>query len=190
MSLALLVALLTAATLAGAVGGWEVRAHRRRPTPLPAREDSRRILLPFTGASISRRALEAAVRLALAEDATIMPAYLARVPRTLPLDVALPQQCLRAMPLLEAIEQRATKQGVRVDARIGRGRTYRDALRSVLDAEHVDRVIVSATANPRTGLSSGDLHWLLEKAPAEVLILRPDPEDRGAVTAETVSGHF
>jgi K+-transporting ATPase A subunit len=32
--------------------------------------------------------------------------------------------------------------------------------------------------------------WLLEKVPAEVLILRPDPEDERKVTAEGVSGHF
>jgi hypothetical protein len=190
MSVYVIVAITVVASAVGAAGGWEVRAHRRRPVAMPRGEGGRRILLPFTGVSISRRALEAAVRLAVAEDATIMPAYLARVPRTLPLDAALPKQCLRAMPLLEAIEQRAAKGGVRVDARVGRGRTYRDALRSVLDAEPVDRVIVSATSHPRTGLDTGDLHWLLEKVPAEVLILRPDPEDHRAVTAEAVSGHF
>lgn len=190
MSTLIAAALVVIAIVAGAAGGWQARGHRRRPAALPSREGGRRILLPFTGMSISRRALEAAVRLAIAEDATIMPAYLARVPRTLPLDVALPQQCLRAMPLLEAIEQRAANKGVRVDSRIGRGRTYRDALRSVLDAEHVDRVIVSATSDSRTGLDAGDLHWLLEKVPAEVLILRPDPDDRRAVTAGSVSGHF
>jgi nucleotide-binding universal stress UspA family protein len=186
----LFVAAVVLAALIGAAGGWEIRAHRRRPAAPPRREGVRRILLPFTGTSISRRALEAATRLAVAEDATIMPAYLARVPRTLPLDAALPQQCLRAMPLLEAIEQRAAKRGVRVDARVGRGRTYRDALRNVLDQEPVDRVIVSATSNPRTGLDYGDIEWLLEKVPAEVLILRPDPEDHGAVTGEAVHGHF
>jgi hypothetical protein len=190
MSTAALVALVVLAAAAGTAAGWAGRTRWQRPAVVRRGEGGRRILLPFTGVSISRRALEAAVRLAVAEDATIMPAYLARVPRTLPLDAALPQQCLRAMPLLEAIEQRAAKRGVRVDARVGRGRTYRDALRSVLDAEAVDRVIVSATSDPRTGLDTGDLHWLLEKVPAEVLILRPDPEDHRAVTAAAVSGHF
>jgi hypothetical protein len=80
------------------------------------------------------------------------------------------------MPLLEAIEQRATALGVSVDARIIRGRTYRDALRRLLDSEHVDRVIVSATSNSRVGLRSDDLEWLLEKVRAEVTIPRPDPE--------------
>jgi hypothetical protein len=94
------------------------------------------------------------------------------------------------MPLIEAIEQRATALGVSVDARIIRGRTYRDALRRLLDSEHVDRVIVSATSNSRVGLSSDDLEWLLEKVLAEVMILRPDPEDRRALTADELAGHF
>ena len=78
-----------------------------------------------------------------------------------------------------------------VDTRIGRGRTYRDALRRLLDDEHVDRVIVPATVEraqrasaPRT--SSGC--W--SASPAEVVILRPDPEDRRKVTSEGVTGHF
>jgi hypothetical protein len=91
---------------------------------------------------------------------------------------------------LEAIEQRAIAQGVNVDARIVRGRTYRDALRRTLDEEPVDRVIVSAAANSRKSLSADDLEWLLEKVPAEVLILRPDPEDHRKLTAEAVKGHF
>ena len=44
------------------------------------------ILLPFTGRAISRRALDAALRIARAENATLMPAYLAIVPMQLPLD--------------------------------------------------------------------------------------------------------
>ena len=119
-----------------------------------------------------------------------MPAYLVVVPRHLPLDAPLPATCLTAMPLLEAIEQRATALGARVDTRIIRGRTYRDALRRLLEEEHVDRVIVSATSNSHVGLSGDDLEWLLEKVPAEVMILRPDREDHRTVTAETVAGHF
>jgi universal stress protein family protein len=183
------VVLVVVAFAGGVSAGWFLLPHLRgHPTRLP--HGTRRILLPFTGMSISRRAFDAAVRLARAEEATIMPAYLARVPRQLPLDAPLPAQCLQAMPLLEAIEQRASSQGVAVDTRIIRGRTYRDALRRMLDSEPVDRVIVSATANSRKGLSADDLEWMLEKVPAEVLILRPDPEDRRRVTADRVAGHF
>jgi nucleotide-binding universal stress UspA family protein len=189
MSPFVVIAVAIAALAAGLAGGWFLppngrNGHKKLP------HGTRRILLPFTGTSISRRAFDAAIRLARVEGATIMPAYLARVPRHLPLDAPLPVQCNSAMPLLETIEQRATELGVNVDARIIRGRTYRDALRRLLDTEPVDRVIVSATSDSRVGLSSDDLEWLLEKVPAEVLILRPDPDDRRAVTADAVAGHF
>jgi nucleotide-binding universal stress UspA family protein len=189
MNAAAIVAVAVVTLGVGVGVGWYLPPHGRRNGPTLPR-GTRRIMLPFTGMSISRRAFDAAVRLARVEEATIMPVYLARVPRHLDLDAPLPNQCLQAMPLLEAIEQRAIAQGVSVDARVVRGRTYRDALRRTLEAEPVDRVIVSATANSRKGLSADDLEWLLEKVPAEVLILRPDPEDERKVTAEGVKGHF
>jgi nucleotide-binding universal stress UspA family protein len=169
--------------------GWWLPPHGRGPhgdRPRPVRK----ILLPFTGQAISRRAFEAAVRLAKAENATIMPAFLARVPLTLPLQAPMPIQCENGMPLLEAIEQRARVQGVEVDARVSRGRSYRDALRRLLDQEDFDRIIVSATESAHSGLSSDDLDWLLTRVPAEILILRPAPEDRRRITAAAVNGHF
>lgn len=141
------------------------------------------ILLPFTGTAISRRAVDAALRLARAEAATLMPAYLAAVPKRLPLDCSIPAEAAKAMPMLEAIEQRAAAQGVAVDSRIERGRSYRHALERLLDRESFDRVVVPATAEVGAGFSGDDLVWLLEKAPAEVLILRPGPEDMRFVTA-------
>jgi nucleotide-binding universal stress UspA family protein len=153
------------------------RAAEVRPDPV------RRILLPFTGTSISARAFDAAVRLARVEHATLLPCYLAVVPLHLPLEAALPAQCLRAMPLLETIEQRAGAQGVPVDGRIVRGRTYRDALRRILAEERFDRVIVSATPADGSGFSGDDLVWLLARADAEVLILRPSLGDRRTLGA-------
>lgn len=174
----------------GLAGGYWLPPHGRRPgkdRPKPVK----RILLPFTGSSISRRAFEAAVRLATAENATIVPAFLARVPRDLPIESAVPAQCSAGMPLLEAIEQKAAAQGLTVDARVGRGRSYRDALRRLLAEEHFDRVIVSATDSPRIGLSGEDLEWLLERVPAEVMILRPAPDDKREISAAAgVNGHF
>jgi nucleotide-binding universal stress UspA family protein len=189
MSATTIIEIAVATLVLGLVAGYWLPPHGRLPArhrPRPVR----RILLPFTGQAISRRALEAAVRLAKAENAVIMPAYLARVPRTLPLDAPLPRQCTSGMPLIEAIEQRAASQGIEVDSRIIRGRSYRDALRHLLDQEHFDRVIVSSTSNPHNGLTGDDLQWLLERAPAEVMILRPAPEDTGRVSAIGVSGHF
>jgi hypothetical protein len=151
----------------------------RRRDAAPA---TTKILLPFAGQSISKRSLEAAVRLAKAEDGVIMPALLAPVPMTLPLDSPLPASCLRTMPLLEAIEQSASRQGARVDARVSRGRTAIDALRRLLETEDFDRIVVSATDNERHGLKSLDVDWLLRKAPGEVIVLRPSPDDHREIT--------
>ncbi|MGH3261329.1 MAG: hypothetical protein ACRDNS_04965, partial [Trebonia sp.] len=131
-----------------------------------------------------------AIRLAQAEQGTLMPAFLARVPRNLPLESPLPAACAIGMPLLEAVEQKATAAGIPVDARVSRGRTYRDALQRLLEQERFDRVIVSATDNPRQGLGNDDLAWLLRTAPAEVLILRPAPDDARSISANGLHGHF
>jgi nucleotide-binding universal stress UspA family protein len=170
------------ALLLGVGGGYLIASSRWRGKRSERPEEVHQIMLPFTGTEISRRAVDAALRLARAESATLMPAYLATVPKQLPLECAIPAEAARAMPMLEAIEQRATAQGVQVDARIERGRSYRHALQRLLEREEFDRVVVSATATGGAGLSGDDLVWLLDKAPAEVLILRPAPSDERRLT--------
>jgi hypothetical protein len=189
MSTALIVVIAIGGIALGLGAGWWLppngrvrRVQRARPV--------KRILLPFTGSAISRRALDAATRLARVDGATLMPAYLLRVPLHLPLDAPLPANCAEAMPLLEAIDQRASAQGVLVDGRVMRGRSYRDALRRLIASEHFERVIVPADSSSQTGLSAEDIAWLLERAPAEVLILRADPEDHREVSAKALAGHF
>ena len=190
MTVVLVLVVAVVCLAAGLAAGYWLPPNGRklakdRPKPV------RNILLPFTGQAISRRAFDAAVRLATAENATIVPAFLARVPRNLPIDSPVPAQCSGGMPLLEAIEQKAAAQGLAVDSRVGRGRSYRDALRRLLEDEHFDRVIVSATDSPRVGLSGEDLEWLLERVPAEVMILRPAPDDHREISAAAgVNGHF
>ena len=189
MSWSIVIPIVVAGIGLGAAVGYWLPPHGRRPArQMP--EAVHRILLPFTGNAISKRALEAAVRLAKAEDATIMPAFLAEVPLNLPVDAPLPRQCMIGMPLLEAIEQSATAQGARVDARVSRGRSFRDALRQLIEREPVDRIIVSATDQPHHGLTAEDLEWLLDRVPAEVLILRPAASDDRELSGERVTGHF
>jgi nucleotide-binding universal stress UspA family protein len=188
MSTGAVIAIACAALLVGIAAGYllptrkRLLARRERPRPV------RRILVPFTGTFIPRRAFEAAIRLAKAENAVLMPAFLAQVPMNLPLTAPLPKQCASGMPLLEVIEQRAIAQGVQVDSRVARGRTARDALRSLLEAEDFDRIIISAgqgTDQP-AGMSYEDLQWLLEKVPAEIMVLRPAPEDTRRIAAARV----
>ena len=172
---------IAVALIAGLAGGYRLARRRDAGRRSERPQAIHQILLPFTGTAISRRAVDAALRLARAEEATLMPAYLAAVPKSLPLECAIPAEAAQAMPMLEAIEQRASGQGVAVDSRIERGRSYRHALERLLAREPFDRVVVPATAEAGAGFSGDDLVWLLEKAPAEVLILRPGVEDRGVI---------
>ncbi len=167
--------LIGVALIVGILVGYQAARSRRHGRRAERPQAIHQILLPFTGTAISRRAVDAALRLAKAESATLMPAYLAAVPKQLPLECAIPAEAAKAMPMLEAIEQRATAQGVPVDARIERGRSYRHALERLLEEEAFDRVVVPASARAGAGFSGDDLVWLLERAPAEVLILRPAP---------------
>ena len=86
-----------------------------------------------------------------------MPAYLATVPLSLPLEAALPRQAGLALPVLEAVEQRAARQGIPTDCRVSRGRTRRDALRRLVAEEQVDRIIVAARRDGDPGFTQDDI---------------------------------
>ena len=128
--------------------------------------------------ALSPRALDAALRLASAEGATLVPVFLCRVSLDLPLEAALPRQSGVAIPLQEAIEQRAAAYGVPVDARLERGRTHRHALRQTIANERYDRMVVAAAVHGAHGFGPDNVAWLLAHAPGEILVLRPGAEDR------------
>jgi hypothetical protein len=151
---------------------------RRRPWPgRRAAARPERILFPFAAGALSRRALDGALHLAQAEDATLVPVFLARVPLHLPLDAPLPRQAGMAVPLQEAIEQRAAAFAVPVDARIERGRTTRHALSQMLADEPFDRIVLTAAVDGAHGFKPEDIAWVLEHAPGEIVVLRPGTED-------------
>jgi hypothetical protein len=160
---------VTLGVLAVADLRYRARTRRRRPTATPAQ----RILFPFTAPGLSQRALDAALRIARAEHATVAPVFLATVPRELPLDTPLPRQCSMAVPLLEAIEHRAVGYGVPVDARIERGRDRRHALRETIAHERYDRIVIAASAADSDGFHTDDIAWLLDHAAGEVVVVRP-----------------
>jgi hypothetical protein len=171
------VIVLLAAALA-ALGLYHRGVLRRRPAaPAPA-PGSRRILFPFVGSALSQRALDASLRLARAEGATLMPVFLARVPLTLPLDAPLPRQAAICLRLQEAIEQRAAAFGVPVDARVERGRSYRHALRRTIATERFERIVMAAATDGGPGFGPDDVAWLLATAPGEIVVLRPGAEDQ------------
>jgi hypothetical protein len=183
MSTVDVVLIVVIVILAGAVAALAVprlRRRTRRAAVLPA-TSSRRILFPFVANALSPRALDAALRLANAEGATLVPVFLARVPLDLPLDTPLPRQCSMAVPLLEAIEQRATEAGVPVDSRIERGRNRRHALRQAIAQERFDRIVMAAASKGSDGFDADDVAWLLDNAHGEIVVLRPSSEDQGRI---------
>jgi nucleotide-binding universal stress UspA family protein len=167
---------LLAGLLAGA--GAALALERRRRARALARHDRvRRIAFPFTGEQLSEPALVAALRLARAEGATLMPVYLALVPMRLSADVPLPAQSAIALPLLEAVEQRATRAEVPIDSRIERGRSVRHALRQLVAHERFDRMVVAAAgAEGAEGFDPEDIAWLMRRVPGELIALRPAQE--------------
>jgi hypothetical protein len=157
-------------------------AYRSRPPrALQVPRTARRILVPFTGGSLDPTVLNAAIRIARADDAVLVPAYLLIVPLEYSEDSPVINQVGVAMPLLEAVENAALRCGVPVDARIEKGRTPTHALRRLWQVEQFDRVIAPAptgeNGNGRGGFTPKDLTWILTNAPGETLVLKPAPAD-------------
>jgi nucleotide-binding universal stress UspA family protein len=166
VALYVIIAILAVALVVVAFG-------KRRPKI--ARHTAERVLVPFTGGALDPTVLSAGIRIARAEEATLVPAYLIVVPLEQPQDAPMQQEVTKAMPLLEAVEQAALRAGVPVDARIESGRSPVHALQRLWETEHFDRIVVPAPAGRRAGFTPKDLAWMLTHAPSETLILRPDP---------------
>ena len=173
IALAVLVVLLTAALV----------YRSRPPRPLQVPRTARRILVPFTGGSLDPTVLNAAIRIARADHAVLVPAYLLIVPLEYYEESPLIKEVGVAMPLLEAIETAALRCGVPVDARIEKGRTPTHALRRLWEVEQFDRVIAAAptasdNGSARRGFTPKDLTWILTNAPSETLVLKPAPAEQ------------
>ncbi|MGZ4291377.1 MAG: hypothetical protein ACXVQQ_02160 [Gaiellaceae bacterium] len=140
----------------------------------PAYAGSRRLLVPFSGA-LDPVVLDAAIRIARAEEAVLVPAYLLVVPLQYPEDSARTDQVALALPLLEAVEQAALRARVPVDARIEKGRSLTHALRRLWEVEAFDRIVA-----PATGFTPKELAWILTHAPVETVVLRPAPVAQAA----------
>lgn len=175
----LLLALVVVLALAlVALSALQVRGLGARRRGTVSALGARRILFPFTAGALSKPALDAALRLSVAERATLVPVFLARVPMQLPLVAPLPRQAALCIPLLEVIEQRASDAGVPVDGRIERGRNQRHALRQAIQNEHFDWIVIAAASHGHPGFDADDVAWLLDHAPGEIVVLRPSQEEQ------------
>jgi universal stress protein family protein len=169
------VAVLAAVVLALAAA---LAYRSRTPRALRTSPGGRRILVPFTGGELDPDVLDAAIRIARAEHAVLVPAYLLVVPLEYAEDSPLAREVTIAMPLLEAVEHAALRAGVPVDARIEKGRTPTHALARLWDVESFDRVVAPARAGSHGGFPPKDLTWILTHAPTETIVLRPTPNGR------------
>jgi nucleotide-binding universal stress UspA family protein len=141
----------------------------------PKAPGTRRVLVPFTGGELDPVVLDAAIRVARSEGATLVPAYLIVMPLEYPLDAPMQHEVEVAMPLLEAVEHAALRAGLAVDARVETGRSPTHALQRLWDAERFDLIVAPAPVRREHGFTPKELQWILMHAPAETLILRPDP---------------
>jgi nucleotide-binding universal stress UspA family protein len=174
-----LVLILAAGLLVAAAIVFVIRWRDPDVRPNRITPPAGRILFPFIGHTISQPTLDAALRLARAEDATLVPAYVLTVPFDLDLDAPPSRKCMEAMPLLDLIEQRAARVNVPVDSRIEAGRTARHALQELLEAERFDRIVVPAATPTTDGFAGDDIAWLLENEPGEIVVLRSEANQNG-----------
>jgi nucleotide-binding universal stress UspA family protein len=110
------------------------------------------------------------------------------VPMRLAVDVPLPGDADLALRLLEAIEQRAARAEVAVDARIERGRTVRHALRELMRHEHFERMVIAAGPDGGgEGFGPEDIAWLMRNIDGELIALRPGAASQTRLREDTLS---
>jgi hypothetical protein len=169
-------AVLVGGAAAFVVGSW-VRGRVRRPV---ATAGAGRILVPFTG-QLDPTVLQAAIRIAGAQGATLVAAYLLVVPLQYAEDSPRKEQVELALPLLEAVEHAALRAGVPVDARIEKGRSRTHALRRLWEVEDFERIVAPAAEGPgKPGFTPKELSWILTHSPTETIVLRPRPLELAA----------
>jgi hypothetical protein len=127
-----------------------------------------RILLPFTDCTLPQRALDIAVRMARTENGTLVAVRLERIPLHLPMDTPPGDEVAEA---LTGIQRAARDLGMRVDPRIGQGRSYRHALLRTLTSERYDRVILAVGRGSGVEFTAADVAWLVGHADGEIVVV-------------------
>jgi len=176
MTAVVIAAVLVGGAVAFAVGAT-IRGRVRRPVAPPG---AGRILVPFSG-RLDPTVLQAAIRIARAQRAVLVAAYLLVVPLQYAEDSPRTEEVEVALPLLEAVEHAALRAGVPVDARIEKGRSRTHALRRLWEVEDFERIVAPAAQGPGTeGFTPKELSWILTHAPVETIVLRPRPVELAA----------
>ena len=136
------------------------------------------MLVPFTGGELDPVVLDAAIRIARAEEATLVPAYLIVMPLEYRLDAPLQHEVAVAMPLLEAVEHAALRAGLPVDARVETGPHAHPRAPAALGGRAVrPHRRPGSGRRGDDGFTPKELQWILVHAPTETRhpAARPHP---------------
>lgn len=137
-------------------------AYRSRPpSALRIPRMARRILLPFTVARSTRPSWTPRSESHRPKTPCSSPPTCSSSRSSTAKDSPLHEQVAVAIPPFEAIEHRALRCGIPVDARIEKGRTPTHALARLFQVEQFDQVVAPAPANGGGGFTPKDLTWIL-----------------------------
>lgn len=128
------------------------------------------LLIPAVDQPYSNRCLEVAFRLAQGTDAEVQLAFLIEVPRSLPLDAALPDIEEVAANALNIAERAAIPYKVKVTSAIHRTRKAHDRILSLIPEEKIDLLVLGARPDRLRGLPGEMARELFLAAPCEVVV--------------------
>jgi APA family basic amino acid/polyamine antiporter len=133
----------------------------------------RTIVVPVVRTGETEEALVAAARLAAERGATVVIVTVLEVPRSLPLDAALPQEQDAAEELLDDAQALVESYGVHAVTRLVRARTAGRAIVEEARRRNAELVVVGAPRRAVAGrrrLFGGTVDYVLRESPCRVLI--------------------
>jgi nucleotide-binding universal stress UspA family protein len=138
-----------------------------------------RILLPTDGSDNAELATERAIELADRFDATLHVLYVAERTRNDPelkgLEEKIAEEIDRGHDIVEAVERRATNQGIETTATVERG-VPRSTIVDYTDEHGIGLVVIGSVGatDPVERLVGTVSKFVVNEAPADVFVVRPD----------------
>ena len=126
----------------------------------------------------SERGVELACRLGAEQTAEIVLAYVLEVPRTLPLGAEMPREEEKAQEALARAESIVKLRGLTAICKLERAREAAEEIIRAAKEYDVDMIVmgVRPRINPAHAVLGRTPDILLRRAPCEVIIDRPQPE--------------
>jgi nucleotide-binding universal stress UspA family protein len=179
--LGFILAVIFAVSMGGLMW-WMLRVPRSLSAPVARARVSveaiKRILVPTIGNVFAGREVELACRLGQEQKAEILLAYLMEVPRTLPLDAAMPEEETKAKEALEMAKTIVDLHGLPSTMEVLRARVAGEKIAQTAREQEVDMIVVGM--RPGMGLPHEafvrTVDVLMRKAPCELLIDRVTEE--------------